>query len=206
MSELLEKNYCVVGIDLAGSPSRPTGLCILKGRKIETELIYTNESILSVVEAAEPDLVAIDAPLSLPPGRKTINDRNDVHFRPCDLELKKKKIRFFPITLGPMRQLTERGISLKARLEEKSIQVIEIYPGGAQDIWNLPRAKKDSATLSRGLAGFGLTGFRDAISDHELDAITGALVGLLFLLGKAEVYGELSTGAIVMPKPGFILF
>jgi len=45
-----------------------------------------------------------------------------------------------------------------------------------------------------------LKGLRKAASDHELDAATGALVGNLFLRGEAEVYGNFTEGAIVMPK------
>jgi len=36
------------------------------------------------------------------------------------------------------------------------------------------------------------------LSDHELDAVTGAYVGKLFLEGKATVYGT-TEQAIVMP-------
>ncbi|MCK4932241.1 MAG: hypothetical protein KAT01_08740 [Candidatus Aminicenantes bacterium] len=40
-------------------------------------------------------------------------------------------------------------------------------------------------------------------SDAEIFkcAATGALVGLLFLQEKAEVYGNFTDGAILMPKP-----
>jgi predicted RNase H-like nuclease len=40
---------------------------------------------------------------------------------------------------------------------------------------------------------------KSKITDHELDAATAALVGLLFLQNKVEVYGRFSTGAIIMP-------
>jgi len=68
------------------------------------------------VKNAQPDLIAIDAPLNLPPGRKSLDDKNGEHFRPCDRELQKRGIRFFPITLGPMRSLTQRGIDLKKKI------------------------------------------------------------------------------------------
>jgi len=79
-------------------------------------------------------------------------------------------------------------------------RVIEIYPGGAQDIWRIPRAKKDKAGLRKGLARLGLRGLRQTATEHELDAASGALVGLLFLEGKAEVLGDFRTGAIVLPR------
>lgn len=53
--------------------------------------------------------------------------------------LLKMKIRFFPVTLGPMRFLTARGISLHKWGYENSIQFYETYPGAAYDIHGIPR-------------------------------------------------------------------
>jgi predicted nuclease with RNAse H fold len=53
--------------------------------------------------------------------------------------LLRMKIKFFPLTLGPMRKLTERGIRLKKILEKKRLDVVETYPGAAQDILKIPR-------------------------------------------------------------------
>jgi len=193
------KVYTVAGIDLAGVPHRPTGWCILKGSKAKTGLLYSDEEILSRARECNPDLVAIDAPLTLPPGRKSMEERTGSHFRPCDEELRRRKIPFFPITLGPMRGLTERGIRLRQILEKEGFRVVEIYPGGAQDVWRIPRARNDLSGLRRGLAHLGIKGVKTESTDHELDAVTGALVGLLFLQGKAEVYGDFKSGAIIMP-------
>ena len=76
---LNHKPTVIVGIDLAGSSRRPTGVCILHGMKAHTHLAYRAEEILSAVDQAKPDLVPIDAPLSLPNGRKTIHDRSGEH-------------------------------------------------------------------------------------------------------------------------------
>jgi predicted nuclease with RNAse H fold len=191
----------VVGIDLAGSPRRPTGACLLRGRRASTELLFEDEAILDFVRANRPVLVTIDAPLNLPPGRRTIEDRNGRHYRPCDLELRSRGIPFFPITLGPMRALTLRGIDLRRRLEGEGFRVLEMYPGGAQDVWGFPRARRDLAGLRRGLERLGLRIPERRLSDHELDAATGALVGRFFLQGRAQVFGDFDTGAILMPLP-----
>ncbi len=195
------KTICVVGLDLAGSPRRPTGACRLRGGRASTTVLFSDEEILAYVAAARPALVTIDAPLHLPPGRTTIHDRNASHYRPCDLELRARGIPFFPITLGPMRTLTERGIGLRAALERRGYRVAEMYPGGAQDVWGIPRARRNRDGLRRGLARRGVAGLAPRISDHELDAATGALVGLFYLTGRAEVYGDFRSGAILMP-PG----
>ncbi len=189
----------VLGIDLAGVSHRPSGICLLRGLKAMTSLLNSDEEILGFAQETRPDLVVIDAPLSLPPGRRTIAERNDVHYRPCDLELRRRKIPFFPITLGPMRSLTERGIGLKRDLEKLGFAVAEIYPGGAQDIWRLPRAKRNLEGLRRGLGRLGVRGLKRSASSHELDAASGALVGLLYLGKEAEVYGDFVSGAILMP-------
>jgi predicted nuclease with RNAse H fold len=192
----------VLGIDLAGVPHRPTGICLLEDGLARTTLLYKDREILDYARESKPGLIAVDAPLNLPPGRRSMADRNGSHYRACDLELRRRKLPFFPITLGPMRKLTQRGIRLKRRLETEGFRVVEIYPGGAQDIWRIPRAKRSKEGLRRGLARHGIKGLTRAVSDHELDAATGALVGLLFLSGKAEVLGDVSSGAIIMPVVG----
>lgn len=189
----------IIGVDLAGVESRPTGFCVLKDTEASTFIAYTDAEILRKIRECRPAVVAIDAPLSLPPGRKSIDEKSDVHLRECDRELLKRKIRFFPITLGPMRKLTVRGINLRHILEAEGYVAIEAYPGGAQDILGIPRKQKGIEKLKAGLEGLGLKGLKCPISDHELDAATCAYVGKLFLEGKAVTYGSSDNG-IVMPK------
>ena len=191
----------VVGIDLAGRPNHNTGICTLRGKTIIfCETVHTDEEILAYVERTKPDIIAIDAPLNLPPGRKTIEDRNGEHFRPCDRALLERGIRFFPITLGPMRSLTIRGIALKKKLSRKGYKGIEMFPGAAQDVWGIARKQDGLAKLRRGLEKLGLCGLDKKMNGDELDAATGALVGKLFLEGKSEVLGNFRQGAIVIPK------
>lgn len=189
----------VVGLDLAGVESRPTGFCVLRSMKAETFLVYADEEILKIIEENRPGAVAIDAPLSLPLGRKSIEQKTSVHLRECDKELLRKGIRFFPVTLGPMRKLTSRGIGLKRTLENRHLRVIEVYPGGAQDVLGVPRKQRGLEGLRAGLEKLGIRGLNDQMSDHELDAVTCAIVGKLWLEGKSVTYGT-SEQAIVMPK------
>jgi uncharacterized protein len=188
----------IVGLDLAGVETRPTGFCVLVGLKAETCLVYTNDELLKKTEHYTPKVVAIDAPLSLPPGRKKIEDRRGEHLRESDHALLQKGIKFFPITLGPMRKLTERGIYLRGILENKGFKVLEVYPGGAQDVLGIPRKQQGLEKLRAGLENLRITGLSDDMSDHELDAVTCAFVGKLFLEGKSVTYGKPDDG-IVMP-------
>ncbi len=85
--ESRRKRLVVAGVDLAGSPRRPTGVCVLRGLQAQTWVAFTDEEILRLIDGARPDLVPIDAPLTLPYGRTTIHDRAGAHFRECDREL-----------------------------------------------------------------------------------------------------------------------
>jgi len=194
-------NRKVVGIDLAGSPKRNTGICTLNKANITScTILHTDEEIIDYVEKENPVLIAVDAPLNLPPGRKSIEDRNREHFRACDRELLRLNIRFFPITLGPMRLLTKRGIHLKRVLTRRGYPVIEVYPGAAQDIWQTGRKQDGLSKLRKGLEKLGVKALNKKMNGDELDAVTAALVGQLFLRGKAEVLGDFKRGAIVIPQ------
>jgi len=189
----------IIGLDLAGVENRPTGFCILEEMDAETSLMYTDTEILKKIRKITPKIVAIDAPLSLPPGRKTLEERTGPHLRACDRELLKRGIRFFPVTLGPMRKLTVRGINLRNALEVENLITVEVYPGGAQDVLGIPRKQKGLEKLKEGLEGLGIKGLSSKMSDHELDAVTCAYVGQLFLDGQAVIYGAPNDG-IIMPK------
>ncbi|MGQ0665638.1 MAG: DUF429 domain-containing protein [Nitrospiraceae bacterium] len=186
----------VVGIDLAGSPRRPTGLCSLRGLKTETRVAFSDDEIINVVREARPELVPIDAPLSLPKGRRTIHDRSGEHLRDCDRALLHRGIRFFPITLGPMRMLTERGLALKSRLAAMGYHAVECFPGAAQDLWGLPRQHRDQQGLLAGLRNLGLRGLKKTATSDELDAATAALVGRWFLSGQGTMLGG-DTGILI---------
>jgi predicted nuclease with RNAse H fold len=199
----MASDVCILGLDLAGSPHRPTGFCVLRGKRVDVGHLFDNENIFETVEAAAPRLIAIDAPLGLPVGRCCLRDTcacaHTTHFRVSDYELRRLGIRFFPITLGPMRQLTQRGMQLKAALEARGITVIETYPGAAQDIWGIPR-QRDVIGLRRGLARFSLQGLkRWERSPHVLDAVTCALVGRLYLEGTAWSLGSAEEALMILP-------
>lgn len=189
--------YPILGLDLAASPLRPSGLCFLLDMKILTQLAYKDEEILSLIKKKKPILVAIDAPLSLP---ISLSDGDKkISLRICEEELKRRRIPFFPPTLGRMRQLAERGMWLRPKIEALGIKVIEVYPGAAQDIWGLPRSRQGLDGLRLGLQKMGLKGLKEKMTADELDAITAALVGYYYVLGKTEEIGDPEEGKIVLP-------
>ncbi len=190
----------ILGIDLAGSEKQKTGICILD-EKLEAQCfcLFKDKEILNLIEKIKPKLIAIDAPLTLPKGRKTLKRKSKIHFRECDRELFKLKIKFFPITLGPMRKLTERGIKLR-KILEKNYKVIEVFPGATQDILKIPRKQKGLEKLKGGLEKLGIKILKENPNGDELDAITCAFTGWLYLKDKARSLGNKKEGQIVVPK------
>jgi predicted nuclease with RNAse H fold len=189
----------IVGLDLAGVETRPTGFCILNGLTVKTCDLYSDKDIIEKTLEANPQVILIDAPLSLPPGRKSLEERTGAHLRDSDRALMKMGIKIFPVTLGPMRKLTTRGIKMRETFQTKGYTVLEAYPGGAQDVLAIPRKSQGVEKLYAGLSALGLKGLKPGSSDHEFDAATIAYVGKLFIEGETVMYGDPKLG-IVMPK------
>lgn len=197
----------VVGIDLAGVTKKKTGFCVLdENLNVKTSILATNAEIINEVLKINPGVVSIDAPLALPRGRdclrKNCSCRKYGHFRECDRALLKMRIKFFPITLGPMRKLTKRGIKLRKFFEKLGFKVIESYPGSIQDILGLPRKQKGIEKLRKALIEYGFTGdvSKKDITDDELDAITSALVGKMYLENNYMAIGDPEEILMILPK------
>ncbi|HXQ48197.1 MAG TPA: DUF429 domain-containing protein [Thermoplasmata archaeon] len=193
----------VVGLDLAGSERRDSGYCVLTETLGATaRVLHTDSEILEAIALARPTVVSIDAPLFLPLGRTSIESRGPPHLRACDRILLRMGIRFFPVSLGPMRMLTRRGMAIAIELRARGLAVIEGYPGAGQDILGIPRKGASLRGLRRGLRALGLRGDidRPGIGHDELDAITCAWIGLCFRTGDFLAIGEPSEGWMVLPN------
>ena len=195
-------NY--VGLDLAGSTKRPTGACIIdSGQRVHCFVVHSDEEILSLVRNSSSKVVAIDAPLALPIGRHCLGEhcRGRQHFRACDIALRRMGIRFFPITLGPMRALTARGIRIRKRLERLRFEVIETYPGAAQDIQGIGRKQYGLGQLQSSLRKLGCTGDIETrqLTGDELDAISCALVAKDYSQGHYLAIGNPAEIMMVLP-------
>jgi predicted nuclease with RNAse H fold len=193
----------VVGLDLAGSEKRDTGYCAMDSKmRCTTAVLHTDAEILESTVRAKPKVVSIDAPLFLPKGRKRIEDRGPPHFRECDKELLKMHIRFFPISIGPMRMLTTRGMKLRADLEAEGFEVIESFPGAIQDLLHMPRKQGGLPLLAKALRRYGISlgSPGGELSGDELDAVTSALVGLLYTKGQYKAIGDPNEGLMILPK------
>ncbi|WP_022855983.1 DUF429 domain-containing protein [Thermodesulfobacterium thermophilum] len=189
-----------LGIDLAGSPKKPTGLAYIKDKVLLTQLVYEDELLLE--KAVKFKYVYIDAPLSLPYGRCDIEQRNEYHFRECDLKLRELKIKFFPITLGGMRKLTERGMKLRDFLIAKDIEVYEVFPGAFYDVYHIKRKDKKAILdfFKKFLSHLEVFIENRPYTQDELDSIACLLTGILQKTGLAlELKGI--DGCIIIPNP-----
>lgn len=188
----------IVGIDLTGSARRASGWAVVSGDVTNTKLLKTAKEIIDETLLVKPDLVSIDSPLSLPAGYP----RHRVIYRQCERALKRLGISVYWCLLPSMRKLTMRGIRLARRLREKGIQVIESYPGAAQDILLIPRKKASTEELKWGLVRAGFKGdwIDKKINHDELDAITSALVGLFYLADEYIALGNAKEDYLIIPR------
>jgi predicted nuclease with RNAse H fold len=189
-----EEKPSFVGIDLSGSPARPTGWAALHFPLAKSVLLHSDAEILQHTLAARPRVVAIDAPLSLP--------SNGGIIRESERELMALRIGVYPCLLPSMRALTHRGIALKQELEAHGLTVIEGFPGAAQDALGIPRKKTSQSALRDGLANLGLQLPAGKISHHELDANTAALIARYYANGEYHAIGPPTDVQIIIPCPG----
>jgi len=194
-----------VGIDLAGSPKRPTGLCVIDNDlNASCSIVHSDGEIVDAVTKSRTKIAAIDAPLALPFGRHCLGEhcRGRAHFRACDRVLMRMRVKFFPVTIGPMRTLTARGIRLRKRLERLRIRTIETYPGASQDLLSMPRKHQDLELLQQSLAGLGCTGdvTNRKLSGDELDAVSCALIARDYANGSYIAIGDPAEILMILPR------
>lgn len=203
----LSSDLRIVGIDLTGNEERASGWGLLEGEKASTQRLHSDEELIQSTLDAEPSLVSIDSPLSLPKGRNRVEDADPAReehgiMRESERVLKKRGINVYPCLIRSMQQLTARGIQLAAQLRAHGIPVIESYPGAAQDILRIPRKQAGLNHLRNGLQRFGLEGKfgEEKISHDELDAITSGVVGLFFWAGYFESLGNEEGDYLIIPE------
>ncbi len=189
----------IVGIDLTGSEKRATGWALMEGASVTTKTIRTDDELVRETLAADPDLVSIDSPLSLP---QNYGKAAAPIYRRCELALKRMGISVFWCLLPSMETLTRRGIELARKLREAGCNVIESYPGAAQDILGIPRKKASLEELKWGLSRAGIKGdFTTTYVTHdEVDAITSALVGLFYIADEYIALGTPTEDYLIVPR------
>ncbi|HKV23183.1 MAG TPA: ribonuclease H-like domain-containing protein [Candidatus Acidoferrum sp.] len=189
----------IVGIDLTGSTKRATGWALMEGASAKTQSLRTDDELVAATIAAEPALVSIDSPLSLPENHP--NPGTPI-YRKCELALKRMGISVFWCLLPTMEALTRRGMTLAEELRKRGLRVIESYPGAAQDILGIPRKGTSLDELKWGLVRSGVAGdfAVKRVTHDEIDAITSALVGLFYLADDYIALGTPAEDYLIVPR------
>jgi len=180
----------IVGIDLAGVATNPTGWALLKNKAIFTNHMYLDEEILKRSTDCKPQLIAVDAPLSLP--KKTI-------MRKADRAMHKRGYPVFPPRFPAMEKLTLRAVRMVQEITRGGFNVIEVHPTSTRKALKMPT--KDWKKIQAIFIRIGLEGDLKtrALTNHEIDAVTAALTAHLHLQGKTELMGDAEEGYIIVP-------
>ena len=179
----------LLGLDLAGLPTNPTGYAPLSRKRIRTGLVYSDAEILELCERERPELTALDAPLSFP---------RRGGLRHADRELIRRGYRVFPPKFGGMKKLTARAIKLAQKLKASGFKVIEIHPRTSGIIlFNTPSRQKWLFELQK--KGWDLS---SRLSKHEADAVLAVYTAWLHSRGKTEEVGNKREGTIIIPISG----
>ena len=192
----------IVGMDLAAAKGKATGVALLnEDNSVETTMIMSNNELIEYVVLHQPDFVSIDSPLGYPGGKDSIDPQAGI-VRVAEHDLSSIGIPAYPALIESMVKLTTRGVLLKNELEQLAFRpkVIESYPGAAQDVLGIPRKQRGLELLRNGLKRLGIrgSGLNTEIHD-ELDAITSAIVGRYYEIGKFEGMGVPEEAQLIVP-------
>jgi predicted nuclease with RNAse H fold len=164
---------------------------ILSSKNSDADAFILNEII-----HIDPDIVFINAPLSLPGVYKHINGCMDYFFRKCDSEMQASS----PMFAGG---LTARAIGLKKQLNNFGFQVFETYPRKMLEVLSLPVSiyKQEIADLDSMLDIFMkkvciALNKRLITTWHHFDSLLAFFSGLRYITEQSKVFGKAEEGLV----------
>jgi predicted nuclease with RNAse H fold len=206
------------GIDLTSTEAKPSA-CL--GLDSKSQLVYLgfltkNRDIVALVNFYSPQVIAIDAPLSLPLGLCCLEEscpckpKYPRKNRQCDQQLRQQGIPCYPTSKKTfVKDLIYRGIELKTSISrevKQAGQVIEVYPFASKVRLfgkTVPRkTTKQGMSFLRGKLGDILPGLKPYLDmfDHDLcDAAVAAYTALLYHQNRVEALGNNEEGLIFIP-------
>jgi len=182
--------------------------------------------IAEAIIAAKADVIAIDAPLTLPgPVQRALKNapisHNDLLSSPYTRAAERdgiwKKLQLRPLPVSLLAGLTLRAIVLTAYLHQQlpDIPIIEVFPTGSLAVWGMrpPRVRgvkglPKQHELSRAMVQLALRQrFLPLLPSEEvtllsadvLDALVAALTGLEYNQNRFQLIGSPDEGQIVLP-------
>lgn len=185
------KTKVIIGIDLAGKPENPTGWASWENKKAKTTLLYMDNQILEAITQNKPEIIAVDAPFSLP--------KSGI-LRKADSEMIKNGYRVFPPRLPAMSILTMRAMKLNRLIAEKGFKTIEVHPTSTCKALSI--SPKDWGKIQTVLTQIGLEGDLKVrtLTPHEIDAVIAVLTAYLYMRNQTEALGDEEEGYIIIPK------
>jgi len=210
-----QKRAGFFGIDLTSTEVKPSA-CIGLDERLNLTYsghLYQDSDILRVASSYGFELVAIDAPLSLPEGLCCLEEvcscqpKTGGKGRSCERELAKLGILcYFTTKKSIIKAMVYRGIRLKTELEAMGHEVIEVYPYASKVrlLGRVIPAKSKTAGLAflkRNINGLlpNISAYVDRFDHHLCDATIAAYTAFLHQQGKTEPIGEAEEGAIYLP-------
>jgi len=204
-----------LGIDLTSVESKPSACVGLDGglNLIYSGFLHRDSDIPSLVSNHRFELVAIDAPLSLPEGLCCLEEscscqpRAGGKGRSCERELARLGIPcFFTSKKSIIKAMVYRAIRLKAELEAMGYEVIEVYPYASKVrlFGRLIPVKSKTVGLAFLKQHIGalipaISGYLDRFDHNLCDAAIAAYTAFLYGEGKTEPIGNADEGAIYLP-------
>ncbi len=191
----------IIGIDYGSKLAGTTVIAYFKNNKIEINQSEKKKDadrfILSFTKKSNPEIIFIDAPLSLPSVYLGRQGFDNYFYRECDTELRAMS----PMFLGG---LTARAMKLNSSLDSRCK---EVYPSKLIDELKIDRAtyKKEKINISHVLdliiQSFGKGIYLDKnefTNWHQVDAVLALLSGVRFLNGNALLIGNKNEGQIII--------
>lgn len=209
------RTLILYGIDLTSTETKPSA-CL--GLDDELQLSYLgflsqDSDIIAIINLYSPQVIAIDAPLSLPEGLCCLEEscpcqpKFERENRQCDQELRQRGIPCYPTSKKTfIKNLIYRGIELKNKFTHLGFQVIEVYPY-ASKVRLFGKAMPQKTTPQ------GITFLKERVEnflpclkpyldmfDYDLyDTTIAAYTAFLYCQNMVDVLGDSEEGLIFIP-------
>lgn len=207
----------LLGLALRAAANRPSTVAVLDNESSVTHLgsYHTDGDLVQVVEAYQPAIIAVGAPLSLPTGLCCLEPTCTCEIknpqrrgRQFELELARLGISCFFTNKGSIiRSLIYRSIKLSQTLTKLGYRVIEVYPHATKLILfgdKLPpkNSAASVAFLRLRLPALmqGLESHLGALDRNACDALLNSYTALLHQRNATDVLGIPKEGLLVLPK------
>ena len=207
-------NY--LGLDLTKSPLKATAGAVVDEslHLVAWGLMGPDEQILSFVEEHHPQVVAIDAPLSLPLGLCCLEEScpcrplREGKGRECERQLSRLGISsYYTTKRSIIKEMVYRGLKIAKKLSERRWPFIEVYPYGSKVrlFGKLPPKTtcQGRALLQGHLQRCGIQisfGGEKLLSHDLLDALVATYTGYLYARGETEALGDPQEGLLHLPR------